>query len=323
MRYTTTRRDFIRTTALSAAAAGMGRAAFAQANTQQGADAETQPATGGAGKKRDFKISLAGWSLHRTIGRGDDKVDMLDMPKMTKEEFGIDAIELVNGMLSSTDEDYFKQLKQNAADHDVQILLIMVDGQGNIGAAKKRHRDVAVKRHKFWIDQAAMLGCHSIRMNWKGEPKGVMEDAELLDMFIDRSAPGFRELCAYGERKNIHVLLENHWGPSSYPGAVEKLAAAIDHPRFGTLPDFGNFPDDVDRYEAVDRLMPFAKALSAKCYDFDPDTGEDTQIDFERMLEICVDKHGYNGWIGIEYEGSELGEIAGVKAAKALLEKHR
>jgi L-ribulose-5-phosphate 3-epimerase len=317
MHRTSTRRDFIRTTALGAAAAGLGGAAFAQA------EPEAKPAGDAAGKKRDFKISLAGWSLHRTVGRGGDKPDMLEMPKMTKEEFGIEAIELVSGMLSSTDDEYFAQLKQNAEDHGVKILLIMVDGQGNIGAEEQRHRDFAVKRHTFWIDQAAMLGCHSIRMNWKGEPKGVMENEDLLEEFINRSAPAFRELCAYGDGKDINVLLENHWGPSSYPHAVEKLVAAIDHPRFGTLPDFGNFPEDVDKYDAVDRLMPFAKALSAKCYDFDPETGEDTKIDFERMLEICVDKHGYHGYIGIEYEGSKLSEPEGIKAAKALLEKYR
>ncbi len=295
---------------MTAAGAGFAAAAMGRAHAQEKA-------------KREYGMSLAAWSLHRTIGEKEGQTPMLEMPRLAREEFGIEAIELVNNMLASDEPEYLKKFAAEAEKHDVKILLIMVDGQGNIGAAEQRHRDFAVKRHEFWIDTAAMLGCHSIRMNWKGEPKGVMDEAELLDMFIDRSAPGFRELCEYGDAKNINVLLENHWGPSSYPAAVEKLVAAIDHPRFGTLPDFGNFPDDVDRYEAMDRLMPFAKALSAKCYDFDPATGEDTKIDFERMLEICVDKHGYNGWIGIEYEGSQLGEVEGIKAAKALLEKYR
>jgi hypothetical protein len=41
------------------------------------------------------------------------------------------------------------------------------------------------------------------------------------------------------------------------------------------------------------------------------------------MLDIVVKKHGWHGFIGIEYEGSKLGEVEGIKATKALLEKVR
>lgn len=91
---------------------------------------------------------------------------------------------------------------------------------------------------------------------------------------------------------------------------------------FGTLPDFGNFPKEVDRYDAVDRMMPHAKAVSAKCYDFD-EAGNETKIDFERMIRIVVDEHDYHGWIGIEYEGNRLSEPEGILACKALLERLR
>lgn len=276
-----------------------------------------------AATKRSFDISLAAWSLHRTIGKGDGQLPMLDMPKYAKDEFGINAIELVSGMLASTDKSYLDELAKNTAASGVKILLIMVDGQGAIGADSDRARERAVENHKQYIDYAADFGCHSIRMNWQGAPKDAEKDAAILDEFIALSAPGFQQLCEYGDTKNINVLLENHWGPSSYPDALEKLVKAIGHPRFGTLPDFGNFPEDVDKYDAIDRMMPFAKAVSAKCYDFDPDTGEDTKIDYERMISIVCDKHGYTGFIGIEYEGSELPEPEGIQACKKLLEKVR
>jgi hypothetical protein len=41
------------------------------------------------------------------------------------------------------------------------------------------------------------------------------------------------------------------------------------------------------------------------------------------MIQIVCDKHGYKGYIGIEYEGNRLSEQDGIKAAKALLEKLR
>ena len=273
--------------------------------------------------QRTFSISLAAWSLHRTIGRGEGLKDMLEMPRMAKQDFGIDAIELVNQQMASNDPAYIGQLREAAEKEGVKLLLIMVDGAGSIGADSEAQRKDAVQQHKDWIDSAATLGCHSIRMNWAGGTSGIERDAAAVDALIARSAPGFRALCEYGDAKNINVLLENHWGPSSYPAYVKKLAETIAHPRFGTLPDFGNFPEDVDKYEAVDALMPYAKAVSAKCYDFDPDSGNETAIDFERMLQIVCDKHGYTGHIGIEFEGDRMKEAEGILAGKALLEKLR
>ena len=99
----------------------------------------------------------------------------------------------------------------------------------------------------------------------------------------------------------------------------------VDHPRCGTLPDFGNFrisaDEQYDYYKGVAELMPFAKAVSAKSYDFDEE-GNETRIDFHRMMKIVLDA-GYSGWVGIEYEGGRLSEPAGIKATKALLERIR
>jgi len=81
----TTRRQFMKQTGASAAALGLAAA---------GINSKAHAA-------RTYGISLAGWSLHRTIGEGDDHVPMLDMPKMARQDFGIEAIELVNRMLAS------------------------------------------------------------------------------------------------------------------------------------------------------------------------------------------------------------------------------
>jgi hypothetical protein len=66
-------------------------------------------------------------------------------------------------------------------------------------------------------------------------------------------------------------------------------------------------------------LIPYAKALSAKCYDFDDATGQETKIDFKRMIDIAG-KNGYTGYVGIEYEGERLSERDGIHACKKLLE---
>lgn len=273
-----------------------------------------------AAEKRDFQISLAGWSLHRSIGEGEGKIPMLDMPKLARQEFGIGAIELVNQMLPASDAAYLGKFAKHAADNDVQILLTMVDGEGAIGHPDAGERQDAVARHQKWIDVTSYLGGHTIRMNWTGAPNGIAARPAELKAFIDRCVPEFRTLCDYGDSKNINVVIENHGGASSEPGALMQLMVAVDHPRFGTLPDFGNFPEHVDKYLATDLMMNFAKAVSAKCYDFDDQTGVETSLDFERLMAIVVDQHGYHGHVGIEFEGSRLSEFDGIKACKKLLE---
>ena len=126
-----------------------------------------------AAEKRDFQISLAGWSLHRSIGEGEGKIPMLDMPKLARQEFGIGAIELVNQMLPASDAAYLDKLAKNAADNDVQILLTMVDGEGAIGHPDAGERQDAVARHQKWIDVTSYLGGHTIRMNWTGAPNDI------------------------------------------------------------------------------------------------------------------------------------------------------
>lgn len=272
---------------------------------------------------RSFDISLAGWSLHKMVGRRKSQRDNLDMPQITSEEFGIQAIELVNQMMSSDKADYIQKLGANAVKHDVEVLLIMIDEEGNAGDDDPEKRAKAVTRHNHWIDIAADLGCHSVRMNWGGAPKDFLTNEEACKAFIERSVSSFQAIAEHGANKGLNVCIENHWGPSSYSDLLIDLIKRVDTPTFGTLPDFGNFPDDVDRYNAIDRMMPYAKAVSAKCYDFDAKTGLETTLDYERLLANVADKHGYTGHIGIEYEGENMSEFEGIKACKKLLETLR
>jgi sugar phosphate isomerase/epimerase len=270
--------------------------------------------------KRDFKISLAGWSLHKEVFSGAKT--QLDLFEMTREEFGIDAFELVNRMLDVPTLSYVQALKRRAEKFEIEIPLIMVDGEGALGAEEAAERDQAVRYHAKWLDVAADLGCHSIRVNWAGGRAGLENDPAAAADFIERSAGAYERLCDRAAQLGLNVLIENHWGASSYPDLLLGLMSRVGRENFGTLPDFGNFPKEVDRYDAVDRMMPHAKAVSAKCHDFDAE-GRETKIDFDRMLEIVADEHGYRGWIGIEYEGRRLSEPEGILACKSLLERLR
>jgi sugar phosphate isomerase/epimerase len=259
--------------------------------------------------KKKFEISLAAWSMHRMFfAKQIDQLGMVDLA----HELGIGGLELVNTFFPSPQYGYLKQLRKRAEDAGVKILLIMCDAEGSMAGPEKASRLLAAKNHDKWIDIAAILGCHSIRCN-TGAQEG---DADALDRCVE----SFSALMEYADAAGINVLIENHWGLSSEPDWLVSLMRKVNHPRFGTLPDFGNIPDHIDRYDAVRKMMPYAKAVSAKCYDFDDATGQETKIDFTRMMGIVTDA-GYSGYVGIEYEGEHLPEREGILACKTLLEK--
>jgi sugar phosphate isomerase/epimerase len=178
----------------------------------------------------------------------------------------------------------------------------------------------AVQNHLKWVDVAAELGCHSIRVNMRGEENGTAGNPTAVDEFISRSVDAFAELCKYAARSRVNVLIENHGGLSSNADVLVRLMKAVNLPNFGTLPDFGNFDSGMDRYEGIRKLMPYAKGVSAKSHDFDA-KGNETRTDYERMMKIVLDEAKFDGYVDIEYEGDRLSEYEGILATKRLLER--
>lgn len=259
-----------------------------------------------------FKISLAQWSLHKALKSG--QLDHLDFARVARREFDLDAIEYVNTFFKdkATDPGYLGEMNRRAMDHGIYQHLIMIDVEGDLGDPDGGLRQQAVENHKKWVDAAATLGCATIRVN--AESKGSYEEQQKL------AAAGLRALTEYGDSRNINVIVENHGGLSSNGAWLAGVMKLVDHPRCGTLPDFGNFTS-YDRYQGVTEMMPYAKAVSAKSFDFDA-RGDETTIDFRRMLRI-VTGAGFHGWIGIEFEGERLGEREGIARTKALLTRLR
>ncbi len=266
-----------------------------------------------------FGISLAEWSLHRTLfsGRrnaGEILMDHLDFARVSKEKFGIEAVEYVNQFFVDKAEDqaYLQELKQRQDDVGVIGLLIMIDGEGYLGDPDEAARLKAVANHHKWVDAAKFLGCHSIRVN--AYSRGSFEETQRL------AADGLRRLSEYAKPRGINIIVENHGGLSSNGQWLMGVMKAVGMDNCGTLPDFGNF-SDYDRYQGVEEMMPLAKAVSAKSHEFD-DEGNEVRTDYWRMMKIVLDA-GYRGYVGIEYEGSQLSEADGIMATKRLLERVR
>ena len=280
-------------------------------------------------KELFFKTSLAQWSFHKALGiRGDEPtLDNLEFAGKAAE-LGFEGVEYVSQFFKdkAEDEEYLTQMKDAASAAGVQSLLIMIDGEGGLGDTDEAKRQEAVANHHKWVKAAQFLGCHSIRVNAYGE--GTEEEVAAA------AVKSLGELATFAKDYNVNIIVENHGGYSSNGDWMSGVIDKVGMDNCGMLPDFGNFCmkyddaenwydrkclDEYDRYKGVELFMKTAKAVSAKSHDFDEE-GNETHTDYKKMLQIVKDA-GYTGFIGVEYEGSELGEEEGILATKALLEK--
>lgn len=278
-----------------------------------------------------FKLSLAQWSIHKMIQNGS--LDPYEFAAKAKS-WGFEGIEYVNhlyqsklegsGSLSTGINKIIVELNKRKDDNGIQNLIMMVDlppGEGDMAVINEKSRKKAIEMHYPWVDATAGLGCHSMRVNMFGE----FNTADWKSTSID----ALGTLGEYAAAKKINVLVENHGWLTSNAALLMEVINELGMKNVGTLPDFGNFctkrknrerwgecEEEYDKYLGVKELMPAAKAVSAKSYDFD-ENGY-TTIDFVKMLQI-VKNSGYNGFIGVEYEGNNLSEEDGILATKKLL----
>lgn len=296
--------------------------------------------TKGADKMPKFQVSLAEWSIHKhlfgpnrasfnndTEKRLAYREDLdrylngdltnLDFAQTARREFDIDAVEYVNVFFfnQARNEKYLSEMKTRADGEGVKSLLIMCDAEGALGDPDPEERTNSIERHYKWVDAAAHLGCHSIRVN--AQSNGTWDEQREL------AAEGLVRLAEYADPFNINVIVENHGGISSNGKWLASVMETANHPRVGTLPDFGNFTisdtEVYDKYVGVEELMPFAKAVSVKSFNFD-ENGNEPDIDFDRLLKIVADA-GYFGYLGIEYEGDNLSEFEGIRKTITLLNR--
>ncbi|MBX3315955.1 MAG: sugar phosphate isomerase/epimerase [Phycisphaeraceae bacterium] len=265
-------------------------------------------------------ISLAQWSLHRALFAKE--LDNLDFARTARESYGIEAVEYVNAFFfdKARDASYIGEMRKRADGEGVKSLLIMCDREGELAHSDEVKRKQSVENHRKWLEAAAALGCHSIRVNAAGDAP--------WDERMRHASDGLRALVDLAEPFELNVIVENHGSLSSNGVWLAGVMKMVDHPRCGTLPDFGNFCLDwsrasdpeawYDRYKGVSELMPYAKGVSAKSHEFDAD-GNEVRTNYRRMMRIVRDS-GYTGYVGIEYEGDKHSEPEGIRLTKALLE---
>lgn len=321
------RRIFIRNTALTGL--GVGLVGIPGCSTPSSESSATAEAIAGVPQ---FKLSLAQWSIHNMIQK--EGLDPYEFAAKAKgwEFQGLEFVSQLykedikrGATVSSGLDAMVKELNLRSNDTGMENLLMMVDlddTDGDMAVTDATLRNKAIENHYPYIDATAALGCHSVRINMFGE-----FDAE---SWKPAAVEALGTLGEYAAKSNVNVIIENHGWLTSNAELLMEVINEVDLPNCGTLPDFGNFctkrkdmsrwgecEEEYDKYLGIQQLMPAAKAVSAKSYDFNED-GFETTIDYKRMIDI-VTKAGYSGHIGVEYEGERLSEEEGIIATRDLL----
>ncbi len=270
------------------------------------------------------KFSLAQWSFHRELFSGEmSNYDFIE--KASELEF--DGVEYVNQFFYDRVADtlFLDSLRIFADKVNVNNLLLMIDGIGNLGASNEEERIQAITDCRRWIIAARRLGCPTVRINVYGDGTP--------DQIKEACIKSIRELALTAKSLNVNILNENHGAVSSNGFWLSTLLTELKDENIGSLPDFNNWClarengqlwgapciEYYDPYLGLEEIMPFAKALSVKAFDFDKD-GNETSMDYFRLFDI-VRSHNYNGYLGIEFEGKTLDSETGILKTKILAEK--
>lgn len=247
-----------------------------------------------------MKLAISSWSLRSYIGK-DFSFDRF--PQVVRERYGedgVEGVELVARHMPVSDMCYVDMFAAGLRDADLKLVNVPID-VGNISDRDPKRRAHDLKAIMTWIDAAAALGSPSVRVN-----TGSQTPPYDMDVTID----SYRQLADYATPLGVRILLENHGGISADVANIIKLGEAVGWDRFGTCPDFGNFPPDL-RYDSLTLMAPHAGMVHAKALDLDANL-EMPEYDFARCVDI-VREAGYDGWWSVEFEGKGE-QYAGTKA---------
>lgn len=255
-----------------------------------------------------MKIGNSTWSFHRLFEQGS--MDAFSFPSECKQ-FGISSLEYVEDHVGGTDREHLDQLKQIIRKANCEIVAIAINDDLTYSDPKAAEEQVEHVRE--WLNIASYLGAKVARIFTGGADTADPEAA------VQRVINNIKKLLDTAEETGVELVLENHGGLSGTPEYIEKIVKGVDSIYFGTCPDFGNFPESVDRYEGLKLLVPYAKHVHAKALNFNS-SGEESCFDFRRILGI-LRQVGYDGTLSIEFEGSG-DEREGVRLAADLIRRY-
>lgn len=265
-----------------------------------------------------MKLAVSSYSFQQRIQAGD--MNQLSCVQKA-QELGFDAVEFIDLQPhdSSSIQEYAARIREESERCGLPV------SNFTVGADfLKNDPQREVERLCGLVDVAALLGTKSMRHDASsGWPDG---DGRSYEDALPILAECCRAVSAYAAKRGIRTMVENHAYFCQGSQRVEALVKAVNHPNFGWLVDIGNFLCvEEDPQTAVERAAPYAFYAHAKDFYIRPAGGPNPGAGFFRTPkgtylrgavfgqgDVCVTgclrqlkQAGYDGFIGLEFEGVE------------------
>jgi sugar phosphate isomerase/epimerase len=237
------------------------------------------------------RVCVSSWSFHTAFERDKDNpgkvlMDILDFPEMIADRYHVHNIEVVLPHFANPDPRRVAEFKARLDKAHSRVVNMPLDfgvlwNKPAISSTDAAEREAALAMYRSGIDTAHEIGSPTVRCD-----PGVV-DLDDPSLTID----SYKHLAAYAGARGIKVVVENHGPIAKDPDA---LVAILKAAGVGSLPDFGNFPDEDTRERGLRVLFPLAGDVAhAKLRD---------GWDFGRCLRIAKES-GFTGMYSIEAGG--------------------
>ena len=297
------RREFLADSAVLAASATLGRAAFAT-TTMAAPPLASEPHISFPTEPRQ-RIAVSSWPFRAWIESPANRwarkpnlpgMDLKDFAAMVVEKFNIHNIEPLAEHLSSTNAAYLAEFRAAVDKAGSHVIDLPSGGRNSFYDPDAAKRALAVDSAKKWVDVAVALGSPSVRVHVAGV-HGVAPD-------VDPTAESLRQVADYGAQKNVVINLENDDIKTEDAFFLVKVIVKADHPWLHALPDFCNSMltgNEQFDYDAVTAMFKHAYNI---CH------VKDSELDGHKLFRIDIVKtfgilkaSGYRGYCSMEFEG--------------------
>lgn len=259
-------------------------------------------------KNMRFTLGLSQYSLRALLK--DGSLDALDFPKFTMDQFGIKAIDLWEGGLPKDkldDSRYLATMRKKADQAGTDLFLLM---SGALDASEKK-REASTAKISASFDRAVQLGAPMVRVFLKAPGTDPVAGLKM-------SVEALKPLADVAAKKNLTIAIEPGASSLSQKGAfLAEVAIKLKHPALKLMPDFGKLKDNV--YKGTQAMLPHTVTVSCKMHSFDKN-GNQPDFNYPRLMKM-IKGSKYKGILAIEWEGSALEPIPGVKASKKLIQR--
>jgi sugar phosphate isomerase/epimerase len=302
------RRTFLSGSAISAAASLAGAGGLAAGGCEPTADRSAAGASGETAG-RGNPIAVSTYSFWRF--RSGERL-AIDACIRMAGEMGFDAVEILEVQMQNKDHAALQALKREALTAGLDLCGLSTH-QGFV-SPNREVRKKNIDRTIASVELAYALGIPTMRVNTGTWGTSKNFNALMANRGIESPLPGYTDEDAYpwviesleqvlpaAERCGVVLGLENHWGLGRTPEGVMRIVEAVDSPWLQVTMDTGNFLEDP--YDRLEQLAPRTVFVQAKTY-YGGGIWYTLDLDYDRIAGI-LRRHGYRGYVSLEFEGHE------------------